>query len=641
MISPDSNIRLFGIGKCVKGMQYVLDPVQNSLATIGRTDECHLQVYIPEDQTTGDVGFVSRRHVQVSWFEDKECWMLEDLNSTNGTRLIDSHTNAARRIDPQEPQPMRINSIVELGGSDHFNFLVVGGKPSHVSHEAEDRTLKMMQRDEACLELLEDGGVVASMPLSAGFRAEILGTSGESRFDPDSHSLHWRGLPHNLLLARLAANGEGVLEVRRQQEFPYLRNGEPVHASGALSDGDLLSFADSFGVHLLVHLPHLRRPAPLSSLAQGDEQFRVGREEGADRRYGHPSVSRSHAEFRKVNDVWWVTDLDSSNRTMVNGKPVSGLLALQSGDRLRIGVFEWIVDDGTGPFEADIHCQGLRLEGMEKASRQPCMLVHPIDIRIGKRELTAVIGPSGSGKSCFMKMLAGELQPSGGELYINGKRQTHSQPSLWQRFFGSFSISDLSYVQQIDAVFANTTVWEMLENRGLQQRLKPAEIRERANRALQFCRIEHLRNQVLTVNEKSKVSGGELKRVCIAAALISGANTILLDEPTSPLDPGIKQELFLLFRGLAKEQSITTLVTLHDTQYLPLFDKVLVMALGRMVYFGPPAGLARHFGVNEAQDLFHKLPRAKYEPAAQEAALELEQSFQRHPYFAKYCRMES
>ena len=105
----------------------------------------------------------------------------------------------------------------------------------------------------------------------------------------------------------------------------------------------------------------------------------------------------------------------------------------------------------------------------------------------------------------------------------------------------------------------------------------------------------------------ANLSGGQRKRAAVALELISGPELLLLDEPTTGLDPGLERRLMELTRRLADRGQGVLLVT-HATQSLDLCDRVAVMAPGgRLAYIGPPQGAPQAFGVERVEEVYAKL----------------------------------
>jgi ABC-type multidrug transport system ATPase subunit/ABC-type multidrug transport system permease subunit len=219
-------------------------------------------------------------------------------------------------------------------------------------------------------------------------------------------------------------------------------------------------------------------------------------------------------------------------------------------------------------------------------------LLQPTDFALEPGELVAIVGPSGSGKSTLLKTLGGIRSSSAGNVLIRG-----DDVGLRQ--------ADIGYVPQDDTLHHLLSIEEALT---FAARLRlpedhTAEQREAAiNDVLEQVGLEDIRERRI-----GNLSGGQRKRAAVALELISGPELLLLDEPTTGLDPGLERRLMELTRRLSDGGQGVLLVT-HATQSLDLCDRVAVMAPGgRLAYLGPPAGAPAAFGVERIEEVYAKL----------------------------------
>src|SRR4029077_5197407 len=118
----------------------------------------------------------------------------------------------------------------------------------------------------------------------------------------------------------------------------------------------------------------------------------------------------------------------------------------------------------------------------------------------------------------------------------------------------------------------------------------------------------------------SQLSGGQRKRVSIAVELITKPSVIFLDEPTSGLDPATEEKIMKLFRQIA-ESGRTVVLTTHAMENVKLFDKIVVMMRGKLVFYGAPQEALAHVGAESFKDLYDKLESPIAERSAQLAPL--------------------
>src|SRR6478736_3693230 len=211
-----------------------------------------------------------------------------------------------------------------------------------------------------------------------------------------------------------------------------------------------------------------------------------------------------------------------------------------------------------------------------------------VSLDVEQGELVLVLGESGSGKSTLLRAALG-LVPSfhGGELagrvVSEGLDTREHSPAQVARHVGLVFQDPES---QLVMRRADHEVAFGLENLGCD----PREILPRAEQALTAVAAGHLAER-----ETGKLSGGEQQRVAIASVLAMGQSTLLLDEPTSQLDPIAAEELLALVTRINRDRGITVMLAEHRTSRIfAEADRVVVMEAGRIVFDGSPAEAAVH-----------------------------------------------
>jgi lipooligosaccharide transport system ATP-binding protein len=215
--------------------------------------------------------------------------------------------------------------------------------------------------------------------------------------------------------------------------------------------------------------------------------------------------------------------------------------------------------------------------------------VRGIDLDVRPGESFGFLGPNGAGKSSTMRMIAAVSPVSGGELRILGM-----DPAI----DGSAIRARLGVCPQEDTLDLELSVHDNLFVYGRFFGLPRAEVRERVRELLEFVQ--------LTEKAKSKIedlSGGMKRRLTIARSLINRPDLLLLDEPTTGLDPQARHVVWdRLFR--LKQQGVTLVLTTHYMDEAEqLCDRLVVMDKGEIVAEGSPLALIREHSTREVAEL--------------------------------------
>ena len=215
--------------------------------------------------------------------------------------------------------------------------------------------------------------------------------------------------------------------------------------------------------------------------------------------------------------------------------------------------------------------------------------VRGIDVDVQRGEAFGFLGPNGAGKSSTMRMIAAVSPVSGGQLRILGMDPAVDGPAIRSR---------LGVCPQEDTLDAELNVRDNLYIYGRYFGIPKAEVNERVDELLEFVQ--------LTEKVKSKVedlSGGMKRRLTIARSLINRPDLLLLDEPTTGLDPQARHLLWdKLFR--LKHSGVTLVVTTHYMDEAEqLCDRLVVMDKGLIVAEGSPLALIREHSTREVAEL--------------------------------------
>ncbi|XP_073698914.1 broad substrate specificity ATP-binding cassette transporter ABCG2d [Garra rufa] len=203
--------------------------------------------------------------------------------------------------------------------------------------------------------------------------------------------------------------------------------------------------------------------------------------------------------------------------------------------------------------------------------------------------LNAILGPTGSGKSSFLDVLAARKDPAGlsGEVLINGALQ----PPNFKCLSG--------YVVQDDIVMGTLTVRENLcfsAALRLSAQISPREKEARVNHLISELCLNKVANAKVGTQLIRGISGGERKRTSIGMELIIDPSVLFLDEPTTGLDASTAYSVLLLLKRMAS-QGRTIIMSIHQPRYsiYRLFDSLTLLANGKQVYHGPAQDALDYF----------------------------------------------
>ncbi|HEY6746875.1 MAG TPA: sulfate ABC transporter ATP-binding protein [Mycobacteriales bacterium] len=200
-----------------------------------------------------------------------------------------------------------------------------------------------------------------------------------------------------------------------------------------------------------------------------------------------------------------------------------------------------------------------------------------VDVSVPSGELTALLGPSGGGKSTLLRIIGGLEEPDSGTVDIDGVDAT--QVPAQRRNVG--------FVFQHYAAFKHLNVYRNVAF-GLEIRRRPkAEIRRRVFELLELVHLEQFAERL-----PSQLSGGQRQRMALARALATEPKVLLLDEPFGALDAQVRKELRDWLRRLHDEMHVTTLFVTHDQEEaLEVSDRLVVINHGRIEQVGSPTEL--------------------------------------------------
>jgi NitT/TauT family transport system ATP-binding protein len=196
------------------------------------------------------------------------------------------------------------------------------------------------------------------------------------------------------------------------------------------------------------------------------------------------------------------------------------------------------------------------------ASRSgPVEALSAVDFSLDRGEFVALLGPSGCGKSTLLNMIAGLIQPTGGQVEYDGQLLTGVNTSI-------------GYMTQHDGILPWLTVWQNIELPLIVRHISKYERQARVRKYIDLVHLQGFDNSYPV-----QLSGGMRKRVGLAQALVYEPETLLLDEPFAALDALLRMRLHAELLEIVNRLNMSTLLVTHDMdEAIILSDRVAVMS---------------------------------------------------------------
>jgi|GEM_PF-5909751 len=200
--------------------------------------------------------------------------------------------------------------------------------------------------------------------------------------------------------------------------------------------------------------------------------------------------------------------------------------------------------------------------------------VDDISFSCGEGELLVILGPSGAGKTTTLKMIAGIVEPTDGEIYLKGELLNPIEPQK----------RNISMVFEEYALYPHLTVFKNIASPLRIRKMSEEEIKKRVTMIAEMVGIhEHLHKY------PSQVSGGQKQRTALARCLVREADLYLLDEPIAHLDAKLRHRMRGEFKRIHKELGKTMVYVTHDfREALALADRIIVLNKGKIEQIGTP-----------------------------------------------------
>lgn len=234
----------------------------------------------------------------------------------------------------------------------------------------------------------------------------------------------------------------------------------------------------------------------------------------------------------------------------------------------------------------------LRAEKLTKQFNGFCA-VDQINFEIKQGECFGFLGPNGAGKTTTIKMIYGALDPTAGSLNLFGLNFANHRRAIKRK---------IGVVQQKDILEESLSAWDNLRIHGKHFGFDKKTIQQKANELLTMLQLNHRREEPIF-----RFSGGMKRRLSIAKGLLNDPELLLLDEPTTGLDPQSRHLMWDQLRSI-KASGKTVLMTTHYMQEAELLcDRLVIMDHGKIIERGEPAALVQKHACQNLEEVFLKL----------------------------------
>lgn len=230
--------------------------------------------------------------------------------------------------------------------------------------------------------------------------------------------------------------------------------------------------------------------------------------------------------------------------------------------------------------KASRKASSIELKNMRKRFGKDTVALDGVDLTIEAGEFFTLLGPSGCGKTTLLRILAGLEEPDDGSLLIGGKDITDIPPHR----------RSVNTVFQSYALFPHLSV---RDNLAFGLRMRGESVAERERKVAEVADFIHLGS--LVERRVDQLSGGQRQRIALARALICEPDVLLLDEPLSALDAGLRGQLQVELQRIQKRLSMTFVFVTHDQdEAMVMSDRIAVLDSGIIQQVGTPSEVYEH-----------------------------------------------
>lgn len=284
-------------------------------------------------------------------------------------------------------------------------------------------------------------------------------------------------------------------------------------------------------------------------------------------------VQDVYKKFGKPGEPFWKRMLKATSPKGKNGVPENGHNGYGNGQ-----VKALVEPNGHKPDEVKVNGSAAKVNGNGLA-KPAVIAVDHVSFTVEKGEIFGVLGPNGGGKSTLIRLISTLLLPDSGKVYVFGL-DVEKQPREVQKMINRVSV-EASFFKKLSP----------MENLLYGARLYGLDGKQTRKQVLEILTRLGLEKRSI-YSPMEEMSRGMQQKVAIARALLSHPQLLLLDEPTTGLDPRSKREVQAVVQELRKEYGTTILLTTHDMNEAEMLcDRIAIMDSGKVVALDTPTAL--------------------------------------------------
>ena len=338
----------------------------------------------------------------------------------------------------------------------------------------------------------------------------------------------------------------------------------------------------------------------------GKNNITIGRDEQNMLRLSDIMVSRQHAVLSSFGEKWFVYDQNSRNGVSVNGREIEGNSPVYDHDIIKIANTTMVLWGNTLLYNlvsGSDNSGGNLSVHIERKVAGKLTLLKDIDFDVQSGEFVLILGGSGAGKTTLVNAILGQKKN------LNEKKPVGRVLLNGLDLYANFKMlkSQIGFVPQQLTLRGEDNVITTLYDQAylkLGKDFSDEFIKKRVNEVMEKVGITEIKDR-----EIKRASGGQQKRIAVAAELIGFPKVLICDEPDSGLDAANRRKLMEILKSIADEGQIVMLISHEPNDAQDLFTRVLTIAkssvdnAGHLAYYGDVQGALDYFGIKSLQDI--------------------------------------